>query len=183
MITATPRPAPQPYAPFSRAPQSSALLAPTPSVRLARRADAPALAELSRPFVRSGALRERPVSLYAVHAADFLVARFPGGPLDGCVGLRVHPGAPGEGRGPVGVLYNFCVAGHRQGQGVGAGLLRAALAVAGARSLVALFTATTGGGDLFLRHDFTPTTARLAPQSWAASLDPRRDARILRRTL
>lgn len=173
MITATPRPAPQ----------SHALLAPTPSVRPARKEDAAALAELSQPFARSGALRERPASLYATHAADFLVTRAPGGPLDGCVGLRVHPGAPGEDRGPVGVLYNFCVAGHRQGHGVGAGLLRAALAVARAQSLGALFTATTGGGGLFLRYGFAPTTARLAPPSWAASLDPRRDARILRRIL
>ncbi|MFC8823790.1 GNAT family N-acetyltransferase [Streptomyces sp. NPDC057137] len=173
MITATPRPAPQSYA----------LLAPTPSVRPARTEDAAALAELSQPFARSGALRERPASLYATHAADFLLARVPGGPLDGCVGLRVHPGAPGEGRGPVGVLYNFCVAGHRQGHGVGAGLLRAALALARAQSLGALFTATTGGGGLFLRYGFVPTTARLAPPSWAASLDPRRDARILRRIL
>ncbi|MET4922669.1 GNAT family N-acetyltransferase [Streptomyces sp. PSRA5] len=172
-MTATPRPAPQ----------SHALLAPTPSVRSARKEDAAALAELSRPFVRSGALRERPASLYAAHAADFLVTQAPGSPLDGCVGLRVHQGAPGEGRGPVGVLYSFCVAGHRQGHGVGAGLLRAALATARAQSLGALFTATTGGGGLFLRYGFAPAPARLAPASWAASLDPRRDARILRRIL
>ncbi|EST33559.1 hypothetical protein M877_01715 [Streptomyces niveus NCIMB 11891] len=55
--------------------------------------------------------------------------------------------------------------------------------MARAQSLGALFTATTGGGGLFLRHGFVPTTARLAPPAWAASLDPRRDARILRRTL
>ncbi|MGE6746332.1 GNAT family N-acetyltransferase [Streptomyces niveus] len=183
MITATPRPAPQPHASPSHALQPHTLLAPTPSVRTARQDDAAALAELSRPFARSGALRERPASLYATHAADFLVTQVPGGPVDGCVGLRVHAGAPREGRGPVGVLYNFCVAGHRQGHGVGAGLLRAALAVARAQSLGALFTATTGGGGLFLRHGFAPTTARLAPPAWAASLDPRRDARILRRTL
>ncbi|MFD4632827.1 GNAT family N-acetyltransferase [Streptomyces sp. NPDC058284] len=169
MITATPRPAPLPHALPTR----------TPHVRAARKEDAAALAALSRPFVRSGALRERPASLYAAQAADFLVADTPGAPLDGCVGLRVYPAAPGEGRGPVGVLYNFCVAGHRQGRGVGGGLLRAVLAVAHAQSLEALFTATTGGGDLFLRYGFAPTTTRLAPASWAASLDPRRNARIL----
>ncbi|MGP4084808.1 GNAT family N-acetyltransferase [Streptomyces sp. KR55] len=159
------------------------LLAPTFSVRVAREEDAAALAELSRPFVRSGALRERPVSLYATHAADFLVTETPGGALEGCVGLRVHPAGPGEGRRPAGVVYNFCVAGQRQGSGVGAGLLRAVLARARALALGGLFTATTGSGGLFLRYGFTPTTARLAPQSWAESLDPRRNARILRRTL
>lgn len=152
-------------------------------MRTARPEEAVALADLSRPFMRSGALRERPVSLYAVHAADFLVAEAPDGTLEGCVGLRPHPAAPGEGREPAGVVYNFCVAGHRQGGGVGAGLLRAVLARARAQSLGALFTATTGGGGLFLRYGFTPTSARLAPPSWARSLDPRRDARILARTL
>lgn len=182
MITATPPPAPLP--PTPRAPHPSrTLLAPTPFVRSARAEDAAALAGLSQPFVRSGALRERPASLYATHAADFLVTQGLAGRLDGCVGLRVHQAGPGEGRGPVGVLYNFCVAGQRQGHGVGAGLLRAALAVARAQSLGALFTATTGGGGLFLRYGFTPTAARLAPPSWAASLDPRRGARILARAL
>ncbi|MET9663165.1 GNAT family N-acetyltransferase, partial [Streptomyces sp. NPDC006510] len=130
-MTATPR----------TVPPSPVLPAPTSSVRPARAEDADALAGLSRPFVRSGALRERPASLYATHAADFLVTQAPGHPLEGCLGLRVHPAAPGEGRGPVGVLYNFCVAGHRQGRGVGAGLLRAALVRARAQSLDALFTA------------------------------------------
>ncbi|WP_443063969.1 GNAT family N-acetyltransferase [Streptomyces sp. NBC_00376] len=174
MITATPRPAPPlPPAPF----------APTHSVRPAHPQDAAALAGLSRPFVRSGSLRERPASLYAARAADFLVAQAPGSPLEGCVGLRVYPPGPGEGRGSVGVVYNFCVAAHRQGCGVGAGLLRALLATARARSLDALFTATTGGGDLFLRHGFATTTARPAPSSWVESLDPRRDARILAKIL
>jgi N-acetylglutamate synthase-like GNAT family acetyltransferase len=99
------------------------------------------------------------------------------------MGLRVHPAGSGAGPGSVGVLYNFCVVGHRQGRGVGAALLRAALSVARARSLGALFTATTGGGGLFLRYGFAPTTARLAPPSWAESLDPRRNARILAKIL
>ncbi|MFK4071024.1 GNAT family N-acetyltransferase [Streptomyces sp. NPDC029674] len=153
------------------------------TVRAAREEDAAALVALSRPFVRSGALRERPPSLYAAQASDFLVMDAPGSPLEGCVGLRVHPADPAAGRGAVGVLYNFCVAGHRQGRGVGAGLLRAVLAAAHAKSLSALFTATTGGGDLFLRYGFAPTDARLAPPSWAGSLDPRRNARILARML
>ncbi|MGW2085009.1 GNAT family N-acetyltransferase [Streptomyces sp. NPDC001880] len=173
MITVSPRPAPPP----------PARSVPAYSVRSAREEDAAELAALSRPFVRSGALRERPVSLYAAHASDFLVARAPSGPIEGSLGLRVHPAGPEEGHGPVGVLYNFCVAGHRQGGGVGAGLLRAALAVAHARSLDALFTATTGGGGLFLRYGFAPTTACRAPSSWARSLDPRRNARILSKTL
>lgn len=169
MITATPHPAPLPHA----------LLTPTPSVRTACPEDAAALADLSEPFVRSGALRERPVSLYAAQAADFLVTEARDGTLVGCVGLRLHPADPEEGRGPAGVVYNYCVAAHRQGCGVGAGLLRAVLARARAQSLGALFTATTGGGGPFLRHGFEPTTASLAPLSWAESLDPRRNARIL----
>nr|WP_189939853.1 GNAT family N-acetyltransferase [Streptomyces aurantiogriseus] len=152
-------------------------------MRTGRQEDAVALADLSHPFVRSGALRERPVSLFATHAADFLVSEASDGTFEGCVGLRAHPADPGEGRGPTGVLYNFCVAGHRQGGGVGAGLLRAVLARARAQSLGALFTATTGGGGLFLRYGFTPTTACLAPPSWAESLDPRRNARIFARIL
>lgn len=62
-------------------------------------------------------------------------------------------------------------------------LLRAALSAARAQSLAALFTATTGGGSLFLRHGFAPSAARQAPRSWAESLDPLRDARILARAL
>ncbi|MEE1742339.1 GNAT family N-acetyltransferase [Streptomyces sp. BE147] len=173
MFTALPRPAPQPHT----------RLAPASSVRSAHEDDAAALAALSRPFVLSGALRERPLPLYAARAAEFLVAVAPEGPLEGCVGLRVYPAGPGEGRGSAGVLYNFCVAGHRQGHGVGAGLLRAVLAMAHARSLGALFTATTGGGGLFLRYGFAPAAVDLAPPSWVESLDPRRDARILARPL
>nr|WP_234334331.1 GNAT family N-acetyltransferase [Streptomyces sp. NRRL B-1347] len=172
-MTATPRPVPQ----------SHARPAPAHSVRTARREDAAALAALSRPFVRSGALRERPVSLYAAHAADFLVAEAADGALAGCVGLRAHRAAPGAGGGSAGVVYNFCVAGQQQGSGVGAGLLRAVLAAAHTQGLGALFTATTGGGGLFLRYGFAPTTARLAPPSWAASLDPDRNARILTKSL
>ncbi|MGR3935939.1 GNAT family N-acetyltransferase [Streptomyces sp. BRA346] len=157
--------------------------APTAPVRTARPEDAAELAALSRPFVRSGALRERPVSLYAAHAADFLVTQAPDGTVEGCVGLRVHSAAPGEGRGAAGVVYNFCVAGRRQGSGMGAALLCAVLARARAQSLDALFTATTGGGGLFLRYGFAPTAVGLAPPSWVESLDPRRNARILARSL
>ncbi|NEE23461.1 GNAT family N-acetyltransferase [Streptomyces sp. SID7499] len=172
MTTATPRPAVLPHA----------LAAPTTTVRTARPDEAAALVALSRPFVRSGALRERPFSLYAAHAADFLVLQAPDGTLDGCVGLRAYPADPREGGEHAGVVYNFCVAAHRQGSGAGAGLLRAVLATAHARSLDALFTATTGGAGLFLRHGFTPTTAHRAPRPWAESLDPRRGARVLVRT-
>ncbi|MFJ4965367.1 GNAT family N-acetyltransferase [Streptomyces sp. NPDC088729] len=173
MITASPRPAARPHT----------LTAPPSVVRSARAEDAAALAELSLPFVRSGALRERPVALYAAHATDFLVAQDADGALEGCVGLRSYAAETSGSTGPVGVLYNFCVAGHRQGRGVGAGLLHAALAGARVRALVALFTATTGGGDLFLRHGFAPASARQAPAAWADSLDPRRNARILARFL
>ncbi|MFI5866944.1 GNAT family N-acetyltransferase [Streptomyces sp. NPDC051546] len=145
------------------------------SVRPARRDDGPALAALSRPFVHAGALRERPVSLYLSQATDFLVAQAPDGTLEGCLALREHPAA--------GVLYNFCVAAHRQGTGMGARLLHAAFARARTRSLSTLFTATTGSGRLFLRHGFLPASPSLAPAGWAQSLDPARGARVLSRTL
>ncbi|WP_369217723.1 GNAT family N-acetyltransferase [Streptomyces flavofungini] len=195
------------------------LSAPPSFVRSAREEDAPALAALSEPFARSGALRARPSSLYAAQAAEFLVLITPEGEIEGCVGLSVHAcgaassftpacgSASASGSGPAsgpvsgpastpgfapvaadhqeqaGVLYNFCVADHRQGRGVGAELLRAALREAHARSLNALFTATTGDGDLFIRHGFTPTTALLAPPTWAKSLDPRRNAQVFVRPL
>ncbi|MBT2370105.1 GNAT family N-acetyltransferase [Streptomyces sp. ISL-10] len=153
------------------------------TVRPARAGDAAALHALSRPFVRSGALRERPFSLYARDAADFLVVEAPDGTLDGCLGLRVHPADPVGDGGPTGVLYNFCVAPHRQGRGVGVVLLRAALATAAAQSLRALFTATTGSGGLFRRYGFAPSCASLAPAAWANSLDPGRNSQVLAREI
>ncbi|MFP3986548.1 GNAT family N-acetyltransferase [Streptomyces sp. E11-3] len=152
-------------------------------VRSAHRTDAAQLAALSRPFARTGALRERSYARYASDATDFLVVDAQGGALDGCLGLRVHPAEPARGHGPTGVLYNFCVAPRSRGRGVGAQLLRAALAQAAAQSLRALFTATTGGGALFLRYGFAPADAGLAPASWANSLDPRRNSRVLGRVL
>ncbi|MFG2620763.1 GNAT family N-acetyltransferase [Streptomyces sp. NPDC048507] len=145
------------------------------SVRPAREDEGPALAALSRPFVRTGALRERPLSHYLSGARDFLVAEARDGTIEGCAGLREHADA--------GVLYNFCVAGHRQGSGMGGRLLHAAFAAARARSLTTLFTATTGSGRLFLRHGFAPVAPALAPAAWARSLDPARNARVLARTL
>ncbi|WP_231911223.1 MULTISPECIES: GNAT family N-acetyltransferase [Streptomyces] len=138
---------------------------------------------MSRPFVHAGALRRRPLTLYAAHAADFLVAEGPDGTLEGCLALRVHAAHTEGSRGPAGVLYNFCVARHRQGSGLGGQLMRAVLARARARSLGSLFTATVGSGSLFLRHGFAPAGVRLAPEAWATSLDPSRNARVLMRTL
>ncbi|MFZ3473495.1 GNAT family N-acetyltransferase [Streptomyces sp. 4.24] len=159
----------------SRAPATRWHGAPEFSVRPARRDDGPALAALSRPFVQAGALRERPLSVYLSRASDFLVAQAPDGTLEGCVALREHPAA--------GVLYNFCVAAHRQGSGMGARLLHAAFARARGRSLAGLFTATTGSGRLFLRHGFVPSSPSLAPAEWALSLDPGRGAQVLSRAL
>lgn len=159
----------------SRAPATRWHGVPEFSVRPAHRDDGPALAALSRPFVQAGALRERPLSVYLSRASDFLVAQAPDGTLEGCVALREHPAA--------GVLYNFCVAAHRQGSGMGARLLHAAFARARGRSLAALFTATTGSGRLFLRHGFAPSSPSLAPAEWALSLDPGRGARVLSRAL
>nr|WP_203672760.1 MULTISPECIES: GNAT family N-acetyltransferase [unclassified Streptomyces] len=156
---------------------------PTSSVRSAGSRDAAALAALSRPFIRAGVLRERPFHVYASQATDFLVAEAPDGTLDGCLALRVDDPDPTRDGRALGVLYNFCVAQHMQGSGVGARLLGAALARGRAQSLDALFTATTGSGRLFLRHGFAPTCPSLAPLSWARSLDPRRGARVLARVL
>ncbi|MEV5013620.1 GNAT family N-acetyltransferase [Streptomyces sp. NPDC053782] len=153
------------------------------SVRPARSDDAAALAALSRPFVRSGALRERPRIQYVSDAPDFLVVEAPDGALEGCVALSVHRADPGAGRPAAGVLYNFCVAGHRQGGGLGARLLLAALARARSRSLQTLFAATTGGGRLFLRHGFAPVCPNQAPAAWVQALDPRREARVLARAV
>ncbi|WP_189711894.1 GNAT family N-acetyltransferase [Streptomyces phaeofaciens] len=164
------------------APHPAPLRVPA-AVRPAHPDDAEALAALSRPFVRTGALRERPVALYAARAADFVVVQAPDGTLDGCLALRVHEAGPVAGPAPSGVLYNFCVAPHRQGHGVGSGLLRAVMARARARSVGTLFTATVGGGGLFLRYGFGPASSGTAPAAWTASLDPRRNARVLARTL
>ncbi|MEV0783792.1 GNAT family N-acetyltransferase [Streptomyces sp. NPDC050423] len=160
--------------------------APLPDALRLRRAgpgDAVALVALSEPFVRSGALRGRPFEVYAARAADFLVSEEPDGALRGCLALRVHPDTDDHGPAAAGVLYNFCVARQRQGGGLGARLLGAALAGARAQSLGALFTATTGSGRLFLRHGFAPVRPAAAPRAWARTLDPRRGARVLARTL
>ncbi|MQS35163.1 GNAT family N-acetyltransferase [Streptomyces katsurahamanus] len=149
-------------------------------VRRAAPGDAAALHALSRIHFAGGALRERPLGLYAADAEDFLVVERTDGALAGCLGLRSHPSTP---HGPGGVLYNFCVSPGSQGRGVGSALLRAALAAAGDRSLRAVFTATSGGGELFLRHGFVPVPALLAPPEWAGALDPRRGSRVLARTL
>ncbi|MCY0955996.1 GNAT family N-acetyltransferase [Streptomyces sp. H27-H5] len=162
-------------APSPRATATRRRDAPDFSVRPAHRDEGPELAALSWPFVRAGALRERPLSLYLSRASDFLVAQAPDGTLEGCLALREHSAA--------GVLYNFCVAGHRQGTGMGARLLHAAFAAARARSMATLFTATTGSGRLFLRHGFVPTSPSLAPTAWARSLDPGRNAHVLSRAL
>ncbi|WP_416969499.1 GNAT family N-acetyltransferase [Streptomyces sp. 4F14] len=156
MTLATPHPAP------------FAAPSPVSLVRSARRDDAAQLAALSRPFVLSGALRERPADLYAAHAAEFLVVESLAGRLDGCVGLKAY--------GEAGVLYNFCVTQDRQGTGVGGRLMEAALERAQLLDLTALFTATAGGGALFLRHGFTPAGADArTPPGW----QPRQGSRVL----
>ncbi|ANW17483.1 GNAT family N-acetyltransferase [Streptomyces clavuligerus] len=149
-------------------------------VRRACAQDAAALHTLSAPFARSGALRERPPELYAADADDFLVVELSDGALAGCLALRDHPRAP---LGPSGVLYNFCVAGHSQGRGVGSALLWSALRTAETRALRAVFTATGGGGGLFLKYGFAPFPARFAPPVWANALDPRRGSRVLARAV
>ncbi|MFD5425956.1 GNAT family N-acetyltransferase [Streptomyces sp. NPDC127084] len=174
MTTATLPPAPLAVLP-PRAPAARWHRASEFSVRPAHEGDGAALAALSWQFVHTGALRERSLSLYLSRASDFLVAQTPDGTLEGCLGLSEHPTA--------GVLYNFCVAAHRQGSGMGGRLLHAAFARARSLSLPKLFTATTGSGRLFLRHGFVPVCPSLAPAAWSQSLDPGRNARVLARTL
>ncbi|MEU6062575.1 GNAT family N-acetyltransferase [Streptomyces sp. NPDC047097] len=152
-----------------------------PVVRTATRRDAEALHRLSRTFARTGALRERPAALYAEMAGEFLVAEAPNGALEGCVALRHHPAEPGPGT--LAVLYNFCVAPASQGRGTGSALLRAVLARAEAEGVRALFTATTGGGELFLRYGFAPGDDHRAPAAWRAALDPGRGSVVLSRGL
>lgn len=159
-----------PRAPATRSHRTSEFL-----VRPAHEGDGTTLAALSSPFAHTGALRERPLSLYLSRASEFLVAQAPDGTIEACVGLNEHPAA--------GVLYNFCVAAHRQRSGIGARLLHAAFARARSRSLPTLFTATTGSGQLFLRHGFVLACPSLAPAAWTQSLDPGRNARVLARSL
>lgn len=156
---ATPQPALSPTMPVTR-------------VRGACRDDAVRLAALSRPFVRTGALRERPLALYADRSSEFLVAEGEGG-LDGCVALR--------GFGSEGVLYNFCVAEGSQGSGLGSRLLRAVVVRARVQGFVRVFTATAGSGAVFRRHGFEMVGVGEAPAGWVAELDPRRGSRVLGR--
>ncbi|MYS09385.1 GNAT family N-acetyltransferase [Streptomyces sp. SID6041] len=168
MTTATPRPGVR-SEPFAAV-----------SVRPAGRSDAAALHRLSVPFVREGALRDRPAGVYARDAADFLVAEAAQGDLEGCVALCRRPDVYGR---AAAVLYNFCVAEGSQGRGVGSALLRAVLGEAAAQGVARVFTATAGGGELFLRHGFTPGGEEEAPPRWRAGLDPARGSRVLVRSL
>ncbi|MFE5544293.1 GNAT family N-acetyltransferase [Streptomyces sp. NPDC056534] len=149
-------------------------------VRPAGPSDAAAVHRLSVPFVRAGALRDRPASRYARDAADFLVAETAGGVLAGCVALNRRPDACGR---AAAVLYNFCVAAGNQGRGIGSALLRAVLAEAGTRGACRVFTATAGSGLLFLRHGFVVGGEEEAPPEWRARLDPARGSRVLVRAL
>ncbi|MFH8369606.1 GNAT family N-acetyltransferase [Streptomyces sp. NPDC018031] len=151
-------------------------------MRTATAGDAVALHRLSGAFVRTGALRERPLEQYARDAGDFLVAESAAGGIVGCVALECHLGPEEPGAGRPAVVYNFCVAPASQGLGVGSALLTAALATAVAYSVTTVFTATAGGGALFLRHGFTPGDGRGAPAAWLAALDPRRGSRVLSRS-
>ncbi|MER6202068.1 GNAT family N-acetyltransferase [Streptomyces sp. NPDC001586] len=142
-------------------------------VRRARLQDARALHSLSLAFIRSGALRARSVDHYLAHAGEFILVTGRGRtPVRGCVALS------DEGDGAA-VLYNFCVDKGSQGRGLGAALLRAAFAEARARSVRAVFTATTGGATLFRRYGFEPAAPGRAPAAWAGALDPARGSEVL----
>ncbi|PWK63365.1 amino-acid N-acetyltransferase [Streptomyces sp. CG 926] len=148
-----------------------------PLVRRARPHDAPALYALSLAFIRSGALRPRSIDHYLAHAGEFLLTTGRGRTSAlGCLALS------DEGDGAA-VLYNFCVARGNQGQGLGAALLRAALAEARHRLVREVFTATTSGAAFFRRHGFVPPHPGRAPATWAAALDPARGSEVLSRRL
>ncbi|WP_327733288.1 GNAT family N-acetyltransferase [Streptomyces nojiriensis] len=148
-----------------------------PLVRRARLHDAPALHALSLAFIRSGALRPRSIDHYLAHAGEFLLATGRGRTsVLGCLALSDEGGGAA-------VLYNFCVARGNQGQGLGAALLRAALADAGNRLVREVFTATTSGAAFFRRHGFAPAGPGRAPAAWAAALDPARGSEVLSRRL
>ncbi|WP_329285876.1 GNAT family N-acetyltransferase [Streptomyces sp. NBC_00691] len=153
---------------------------PVAVVRAAYLSDAGAVHRLSAPFVRQGALRDRPASRYARDVADFLVAEAAHGDLAGCVAWRRRPDARGR---AAAVLYNFCVAAGSQRCGIGSALLRAVLAEAAAQGVSRVFTATKGSGLLFLRHGFTVGGEAEAPPEWRARLDPARGSRVLVRAL
>ncbi|MDX2819023.1 GNAT family N-acetyltransferase [Streptomyces sp. PA03-5A] len=172
------------------APEVTGRLGRPGAVRTATLADTWALHQLSSAFVLGGALRERPLGHYARHAGDFLVAEDEAGEVEGCVAVhRYQERSPAYRSlrqvGPAGagcaaaVLYNFCVAPGSQGRGIGSGLLRAVLSRTGTQPV---FTATTGNGELFLRHGFRYCDATTAPAAWLATLDPRRGSRILTRS-
>ncbi|MFE5948071.1 GNAT family N-acetyltransferase [Streptomyces sp. NPDC056480] len=153
---------------------------PVVVVRPAGRSDAAAVHRLSVPFVREGALRDRPASRYARDATEFLVAETAHGGLAGCVALHRRSDAHGR---AAAVLYNFCVADGNQGRGIGSALLRAVLAEASAQGVSRVFTATAGSGLLFLRHGFVVGGEEDAPPEWRARLDPARGSRVLVRAL
>ncbi|WP_406209758.1 GNAT family N-acetyltransferase [Kitasatospora sp. NBC_01560] len=166
----------------------TAALRPAAALRAVRaaEADAPALYALSAPFMRSGALRERTPDAYRHPGDTFLAVRAvragdTAGPgrLDACVALRAL--APEAGRPSTGLLHNLCVRTGRQGAGLGSLLVTAVLAEARRRGLRALVTATTGGGELFLRHGFREIPPTAAPREWAAGLDPARRSRVFTR--
>ncbi|MEE1826265.1 GNAT family N-acetyltransferase [Streptomyces sp. BE20] len=165
----------------------TATLRPSAVLRAVRAAgtDAPALYALSVPFMRSGALRERTPDAYRRAGDTFLMVRAEDGAapgrLDACVALRAL--APEAGRPSTGLLHNLCVRTGRQGAGLGSLLVTAVLAEARRRGLRALVTATTGGGELFLRHGFREITAAAAPAEWAAGLDPARHSRVFTREI
>ncbi|ANH89782.1 MULTISPECIES: GNAT family N-acetyltransferase [unclassified Streptomyces] len=155
-------------------PAPTALRPPHPVVvRAAGPGDVAALYRLSRAFARTGELRARSATEYARDTGDFLIAESAAGGVEGCVGLGCGQGAAAR----TAVVYNFCVAAASQGRGVGTALLATLLAEAAARSVGTVFTATSGGAALFLRHGFTvvdPATA-----AWPAGLDPRPGSSVL----
>ncbi|WP_327327079.1 GNAT family N-acetyltransferase [Streptomyces sp. NBC_01210] len=139
------------------------------SVRAARPADVPAIAELSARFAAEDLLLSRTPAQIAGRVGEFLAAvnevR-----LMGCVGLsRRRRGL---------LLYNLCVAPDAQGQGIGALLVDHAGRVGAALGCRLLVAVSKHSGHWFVQQGFTELTARQMPAGWAHAFPPGRGSRL-----
>lgn len=147
-------------------------------VRPARRTDAPALFELSGPFMADGRLRHRPFHYFVAHHRQFLVVQ-ERRDLMGCAGVQRIVDVGGEWW----VLYNLCVRSAWQGRGIGALLLEAAVDRASGPTSTDLFAASLPSNRWFVQHGFMAVDPVAAPARWVERLDPARESIIYRRHL
>ncbi|GAA2601674.1 GNAT family N-acetyltransferase [Actinomadura fulvescens] len=130
--------------------------------------------ELSRPFMKSGALITRERGFFDERAEEFFVLDV-GGVLAGCAGLsRV---------GDIAEIFNVAVAEQWQGLGMGRILLACMLGAARREGYdgVILFSRTTT--RWFERQGFEPADPSTLPTDRVALLDASRGSTMLRRTI